>query len=97
MTSRDEALKLALEIVHGDEPYPTGNSPHTRLSCAKILARALIESEEERERLSDAIYIQRAYAVTTGALTTPSAMHAMMQRMVDDIDAALRREEVRDD
>lgn len=56
MSSRDEALKLAREIVHGDEPYPTGNSPHTRLSCAKILARALIESEAENRRLHAVLF-----------------------------------------
>ena len=91
MTSRDEALKLARSIMaHVDDfKGPVASQFVT-------LARALIESEEERERLSDAIYIQRAYAVTAGSLTTPSAMHAMMQRMVDDIDAALRCEEVRD-
>ena len=59
MTSRDKALKLALEIVHGDEPYPTGNSPHTRLSCAKILARALIESEEECKNLRASVEVWR--------------------------------------
>ena len=86
MTDRSDALRSARNIL------ALGMDDDETLA----IARALIESEEERERLSDAIYIQRAYAVTTGALITPSAIHAMMQRMVDDIDAALRREEVRD-
>ncbi len=68
MTDRSDALRSARNIL------ALGMDDDETLA----IARELIESEEERERLSDAIYIQRAYAVTTGALTTPSATHAMM-------------------
>jgi len=107
-TSRDEALKLALEIVHGDEPYPTGNSPHTRLSCAKILARELIESESENMKLHavlfeamrvDAANAKRASAQVqdmTVRVDYENAMGGALDGLRRAIDAALRREEVRD-
>ena len=86
-TSRDEALKLARMHVSGEA--------YGRLVAgdAYVLARALIAEARRAREYRDALTKQRMYAVATGKLTTPSAMHAMMQRMVDDIDDALLRRE----
>lgn len=64
------------------------------LVCAlRNHARTLIAEARRAREYRDALTKQRMYAVATGKLTTPSAMHAMMQRMVDDIDDALLRRE----
>ena len=96
MTSRDEALKLARSIMaHVDDfKGPVASQFVT-------LARALIESEEERRHIRYsareilAEFHDNMRRLTLMPMETPSLDMAVycMERAID---AALRREEVRD-